>query len=788
MIEHSIFSDIPTGKKNGRFHSAVLTTYAVDLIHFDRHLVNLLHRKQISSINVLADAKQLEKEMEYVSPLFMKNIGKEYCISGITSKGVFHPKINFFVGDDSVLVVFGTGNLTVTGHGKNHEAFAGLMIDESDDTHRPLIEECWRYILRFSNQFSPFEKRRILSEVTDNCKYLDSKYDVTSHQIHDIKDGLKAAFLYNDESTSILKQISDIVPFEKVQKVSIVSPFFDEKGNTLMTLAGLCPNSKIDVLMDENCSLPPCKMPETKQISFYSFKETIRGKQTFKVYDRQLHAKIYHFKTDSTEYCVIGSANATIAGLGTLEKRGANEEFCIILISKNIDFLGELGLKTKKKLSIKPKDMERVSSKDDESTAHKYKIHTASYDSGKLSVVCDQVITPKSLIAIDYGYNVQLNEVVKIEDTIYSVAAQLSKNLAVCYITTPEGECLSNKVFINRLDQLEATNPSQASRSLNRFISQIEGEGYEGMEVADMLTDIMWDLVNETSDEIRPIKVSSSVIDRSSHKSLPQIAYNAALDNNEVNSSKGIYVDRTSRLIECIEDSIRKKIHSIEEAITDEEESGDAESSNERNIVEQREISVSKKSIKNYGEISNSVLSNYSELIDTRAEQIRKTGINVITKDDLNFFSLSMFTSIEICYLKRHLYQFDEIDSISRSYCQKMLYDSLDGSMNTKGVEALEKFSSFCCSKGKNTIVDDDFKKKADRAMKYAVLFAALFFRNATEKEEHIKRRVIKAMQTLITLFGLPSEKCLEDELTPLSERYGYAYRFRDIQKLIAKL
>ena len=785
MIEHSIFSDIPTGKKNGRFHSAILTTYAVDLIHFDNHLVNLLHRKQISSINILADSQQLEKEMEYVNPRFMKNIGKDYCISGISSKGVFHPKINFFVGDDSILVVFGTGNLTVTGQGKNHEAFTGLMIDETDVTQRPLIEECWRFITRFAEQLSPFERRRVLNEVSDNCTYLDSKYDIVPHQLCNIKKGVKAALLYNDNTSSILKQISGIVPFEKVLNVTVVSPFFDEKGESLLTLAELCPNSKIDVLIDERCSLPPCKMPETKQICFYGFNDTTRGKQTLKIYTRQLHAKIYHFKTKSTEYCVIGSANATIAGLGTLEKRGRNEEFGIIYASQAIDFLRELGIKPKKKLNKKLHDMKRTSSKEEESTAHKCRVLSATYDSGRLSIICNQPIAHNLSIAIDYGDNITKKDINKIDNSTCYIETIIGKKLATCYIINAEGECLSNKVFINRLDQLEATNPSQASRSLNRFISQIEDEGYEGIEVAGMLSEIMWDLVNDESDEIKPIKVSSSVKGHQSQKTLPQIAYNAALDNNEVNSSRGIHVDRTSRLIECIEDSIRKKIHSIEDAITDEEESGNAETSNDRNIVEQKEVYVSKKTVKDYGDISNSVLLNYLDLIQARTEQIRKSGINVITKDDLNYFSLSIFTSAEICYLKRHLYHFDEIDNICRSSCQKILYDSLDGSMNTKGVEALERFSNFCVSYGKNTSFDDDFKKKAERAMKYSILFAALFYRNATVKEEHIKRRVLKAMQSLIGVFGLPSEDYLEEELTPLAERYDYAYHYRDIKKLI---
>ena len=118
--EHILFQDIPLGSKNGTFHSAVLTTYAIDLIHFDCYLRNILHRKQITSINILADSSQLNKAVECVNPQFLTHIGKEYSVSSIKANGAFHPKINFFVGYNSVLVLIGSGNLTVTGHGKNH--------------------------------------------------------------------------------------------------------------------------------------------------------------------------------------------------------------------------------------------------------------------------------------------------------------------------------------------------------------------------------------------------------------------------------------------------------------------------------------------------------------------------------------------------------------------------------------------------------------------------------------------------------------------------------------------
>ena len=791
--EHAIFMDIPNGKRNGRFHSAVLTTYTIDLIHFDRHLLNMLHRKQICSVNVFADYNQMKRELEYVNPLFVNNIGKEYSLSIIESNGAFHPKINFFVGDDTVLVVFGTGNLTVTGQGKNHEAFTGLMIDETNDAHRPLIEECWRYIIQFTNQCGSFENNRILHEIPDNCRFLDSNYKVVPHHLCEVQKGLEAALLYNDE-TSILKQITDILPLNKVEKITVVSPFFDEKGETLISLSELCPKAKIEVLIQENCSLPPCKMADNKRISFYNFNETVRGKQDFSVYERQLHAKIFHFKTPDREYCVIGSANATVAGLGTMKKRGLNDEFGIIYVSKKDDFLSELGLKTRKKLDIRLKDMERMSSEKRDDSTIKYKISSAQYDNGKLTITCNQKISDTTIIAVDNGIRVDIYEVGRIEKGKCIVDVKLEKRPAYCcYIINDNEDCLSNKVFINRIDELETTNPSQTSRNLNRFIARIENEGYEGLEVVDMLSDIMMDLIDETDEALEQRIVTASGRKRQDAKTLPDIKYNPAYDNNDVSTYRPILIDRTSRLIECIEDSIRKRIRSINDALSDalndEEEEGNAETSNDREIVEYEEIEVSEDNIKDFSYWSSSLLYCYSELISKRKEQMAKSGIRVISKDDLNYFSLSIFAAVEICYLNRYRYEFDEIDSISRSNLQKQLYDSLDRSINTYGIEAVEDFVDFCNSMKKPIYLDDEFKKNADRMMKYAILYATLFFKYATQKEEQmLGKRGMQAIQYLASFFGLPSDEYLEEELSPISERYDYVFRVLHVQRLVNKL
>ena len=783
--EHAIFLDIPSGGKNGRYHSAILTTYAIDLIHFDNQLLNMLHRKQICSVNVFADCYQMEKSMEYINPIYMKNIGKDYSITSLKSIGAFHPKINFFVGDESALVVFGTGNLTVTGHGKNHEAFTGFMIDKTNNSHRPLIEECWQYLIRFTNQCGEFERNRILRDIPDNCAFLDSSFKIVPHKMWNVQEGLKAALLYNDSKSSILQQIQSLVPLNDIQNVTVLSPFFDENGESLITLSQLCPKAIINVLIHKNCALPPCKIKKNKKIKFFDFTETKRGKANFKTYDRQLHAKIIHFKSFDTEYCVIGSANTTISGLGTLTNRGINDEFCVLYQSDKKDFLALLGLKTRKKLDVPVWDLSRSGNSITE-TENKIRLLSLQYESGKLSVTCSERLPKETLLAIDNGLDVSFFELNHVSASRYEVQFRLDKIQSICYLINADGSRISNKVFVNRIDLLVTTNPSKTSRSLNKVISCIENNGYDGMEIAEILSDVMLDLVIDAGENVYPkIKKSSEKV-KIKDKNLPDIKYNPEYDNDDAKYRGAVQIDRTSKLIECIEESIRKKIRSIEDAINDEEEVGTADTSNDREIEEHEDILISQKHIKDYGELSTSVLDKYRKMISERFKQVNATGDNVVTKDDLNFFSLSLFVAMEICYLNRFRYQFGEMDLMSRSYYQKLLYDSLDRSICIEGLKSIEYFVKFCNSIKVPNEKDENYSKIACRAMKYAILYGALFFKFSNIENKNIRgNRVKKAIGDLTSLFGMPTVGLLSRELEPLSERYDYAFRMKHIEYFI---
>ena len=788
--EHVIFLDIPSGRKCGKFHSAVLTTYAIDLIHFDCQVLNMLHRKEICSINIFADNNQIEKSMEYVNPIFMKNIGKEYSVTSIYSKGAFHPKINFFVGDKSILVLFGTGNLTVAGHGKNHEAFTGFMIDETNETHQPLIEECWQYITQFTNQCNAFERNRILKEVSENCTYLNHSFKDEPHRMKKVQADLDAALLYNEPNSGILQQIVNLVPLIDVQKVTVVSPYFDEHGESLITISKLCPNAKIDILIHEKCSLPPCMMPSKKRVTFYDFCETKRGKLTFKTYDRQLHAKILHFKTATSEYCVIGSANATKAGLGTVTHRGINEEFCVLYYSKDKDFLSILGLKTKKKLKCEVSSMKRYENNVKSNTQSKYKILSAQYENGKITVKCNELIPSGILLAIDNGIDViPFKQSICNKEGKFVIDTKLKKTQYTCLLINKKNECISNRVFINWIELLETTNPSKTSRNLNRFISHIENEGYEGIEIADMLSDIMWNLVNEQDRGKVLYFKTSSKDENNKNNTLPEIKYKIEYDNDNEKNRNPLLLDRTSRLIECIEDSINSKIRLIDNAIIDEEETGSADISYERDVDEQVGIVIDKKHIKDYGDLSTSILKKYQKLVDKRIEQIRVSRECVITKDDLNYFSLSFFAAMEICYLNRFRYQFDGIDTMSRSYYQKKLYDSLDLSITYIGIDAIEKFVKFCKIAKGFIPQDENYRKIAYRTMKYVILYGTLFFKFASRDDKlAYKKRIIQTIKYIESILGMPPVDYLSIGLTPLSEKYDYVFRMMHVDKFLLLL
>ena len=144
-----------------------------------------------------------------------------------------------------------------------------------------------------------------------------------------------------------------------------------------------------------------------------------------------------------------------------------------------------------------------------------------------------------------------------------------------------------------------------------------------------------------------------------------------------------------------------------------------------------------------------------------------------------------MFASIELCYLNRFRYDFFEYSGYEKSHAQKRLYDALDYCMEKKGLSAFHDFTIICREYSKNAMFDDDFIKKAHRALKYAILYVTFITRTSATKFALIEKQLYADLRTLFSIFGEPDMTLLEMELEPMIERYENAFVFRYIERAL---
>lgn len=115
MEEKQIFEEIPGGKN--RFHSAVLTSFSFNFHHFEYQVLKSLKNKWVTNVGILVDSNMLDRSAGLTSA-GLRQLTQSYSINGVYCKGAFHPKINFIVGYNELLMIIGSGNITPGGHGK----------------------------------------------------------------------------------------------------------------------------------------------------------------------------------------------------------------------------------------------------------------------------------------------------------------------------------------------------------------------------------------------------------------------------------------------------------------------------------------------------------------------------------------------------------------------------------------------------------------------------------------------------------------------------------------------
>jgi hypothetical protein len=753
MINKKLYQEIQGGKN--QFHSAILTSYSFNFHHFEHQVLKELRRKWITSVTVMADQRILD-DMLGVASSHLKELSQSYTLLGRTAKGAFHPKINFFVGDDKLLLVFGSGNITPGGHGKNHELFTGFYADNENLTQLPLIIECWNYLMYLSKDFEGYSKN-LFQSLPGHCDLLKSPPSA-EHTFHQLDETTEVALLYNEQS-SIFDQLSMLIPNEQIDKITIVSPYFDEEGQTLLNLLKQFSNAKMDVYLSTNFGLPPTKLIPNQSIMFYAWEETKRGKETInskEEYNRKLHSKFFHFHAPNYEYCLIGSANATVPGLGAFNIKPVNEEFGALYKTSKKGFLSKLGITgTKKKVPYT--DLKRDQSHspgDRQDEAYTKKMIITNVDcfnhSMKIHYKRKTNITDGFVVLFD-GHGVLIKEqpvVFSDNETLSIKISEVDIRLNPAYILLKDEEkknC-SNKQLVNFVNKLINTDPSKGNRDIRQVINSISCGQFNEFEVIELINNI------QSAKDKKSIVGKSQALKDKDNSIAVSMTYQEAVSAAKSGHDYQIIVDTYSsnQLWKTLTQLFSHRYDLADSDLKNEEEDADTGSSHDRtHKIDDSYIIVVRNSnqIQRMTKSLKTMLFNYLQNI----KRISWDKNHKISSIDLSEYLLITHVFTSVCYFA--IFEFKKADD------ELFRMDQSNGIFRHSMFDIIENFAKLWIKIKNQEQPEEEYEQLNLQKLQQQALFQTFLYLCLLDKsltEDFIKTKLQLIAFNLIYSMGLP--------------------------------
>lgn len=216
-----------------------------------------------------------------------KSAETKYFIESIKCKKIFHPKLFLSLYKNVLNMWIGSNNLTESGYCYNAELVNPISINIDDPIDLDLIFDIHNFIKELSTLSKSEPHKRELAKI---LKKLPVKNSFEN----------RYRWILNNISKPFLHQIKDIIK-EKITKIHVISPFFAQDGEFYQKILEIC--EKLHIIIQQNNNNLPIDVMNVRDNITYS--EMILGK------NRQLHAKLVFFETESNNYILSGSANFT---------------------------------------------------------------------------------------------------------------------------------------------------------------------------------------------------------------------------------------------------------------------------------------------------------------------------------------------------------------------------------------------------------------------------------------------------------------------------------------------
>jgi len=483
MKNRILLKEIPSDK----FHSAIFTTYSINLYYLEQQVLSLLGSKGIHYVSVLVDSNMLNAQLDAYS-ILSEQRKRNYAVHGIQCNGAFHPKIIFLAGETTLLLLLGSGNLTSSGHGKNLEVWNAIYIDNDKDKKLGIVIQAWNYLKNLHADLGLSAQYKIKS-IEENCALLTNAEQVKLFDWYEIDDNSKISFLANG-SHSLFSQLSNLIGNSAIESITTMSPFYDSEGKFIHQLDKRFKPKKINIILQDDFGAVPTKMKPAGNMIFYNWLDI----QNENVRQDYFHAKNFVFKGKSKSYLLSGSANASLAAFGSENFAMTNHEACILYQSNEFDFLKTLGINLNGE-RINLSDIEAPTraanqERENQSTAF-IKAVEKSYDNVVFYLSSKKELAEILLRLFDTKGNILFEENIELGkgETSFQLTTLQVLPLFYCELFN-KGKSISNKQFVIDINAFESTNPSPKNRSLNQIRKLIESGSFSSPKIIEYLNTI----------------------------------------------------------------------------------------------------------------------------------------------------------------------------------------------------------------------------------------------------------------------------------------------------------
>jgi hypothetical protein len=129
------------------YETAVYCTYGVDLAFFEEAVLRPLRHNRCRRHIIFVDGRRYAETIEQWRDC-AQFVGHHYLLVPIHLPPfqAFHPKLTLLLGPQRGRLLVGSGRLTLTGFGHNHELYTCLDWTPDQPEVLPLFQAAWQFI------------------------------------------------------------------------------------------------------------------------------------------------------------------------------------------------------------------------------------------------------------------------------------------------------------------------------------------------------------------------------------------------------------------------------------------------------------------------------------------------------------------------------------------------------------------------------------------------------------------------------------------------------------------